>query len=68
MKKKIESVLFPDKDGQEILKDFEASLRLSHITSSSFDDIVESNLDKHGRLHQLIFPLDYPYSLFYSFS
>ena len=38
-----------DKDGQEILKDIEASLMNSFITSSSFEDIVHSNLNPKGR-------------------
>ena len=38
-----------DKDGQEVLKDFEAMLMDSFITSSSFEDIVHSNLNQKGR-------------------
>ena len=50
--KKARNCLFLDKDGQEILKDFEATLMTSLITSSSFEDIVHSNLNPRGRRKQ----------------
>ena len=52
--RKARECLSLDKDGQEILKDFEASLMNSFITSSSFKDIVHSNLNKKGRRKQLM--------------
>ena len=52
--RKTRECLSLNKDGQEILKDFEAYLMNSFITSSSFQDIVHSNLDQTGRRKQLI--------------
>ena len=52
--RKARECLFLDKDGQEILKDFEATLMTSLITSSSFEDIVRSNLDQKRRRKQLM--------------
>ena len=52
--RKARQCLFLDKDGQEILKDFEATLMNSFITSSSFEDIVHSNLNQKGRRKQLM--------------
>ena len=52
--RKTRSCLFLNKDGQEVLKDFEASLMNSFITSSSFKDIVHSNLNQKGRRKQLM--------------
>src|SRR6266702_8896100 len=52
--RKARECLSLDKDGQEILKDFEASLMNSFITSSSFEDIVHSNLNLRGRRKQLM--------------
>src|SRR6266702_6279087 len=49
LNKKTRDCLSLDKDGQEILKDFEASLMNSFLTSSSFQDIAHSNLNQRGR-------------------
>ena len=54
LNRKARNCLFLDKDGHEVLKDFEASLMNSFITSSSFEDIVHSNLNQRGRHKQLI--------------
>ena len=58
--RKVRDCLSLDKDGQEILKDFEASLINSFITSSSFEDIVHSNLNQRGRRKHsmaIVFPI-----------
>ena len=52
--RKARDCLSLDKDGQEILKDFETSLINSFITSSSFEDIVQLNLNQRGRRKQLM--------------
>ena len=52
--RKARECLSLDKDGQEILKIFEALLINSFITLSSFKDIVHSNLNQRGRRKQLI--------------
>src|SRR2546426_7916547 len=49
MSRKARECLSLDKDGQEVLKNFETSLINSFITSSSFEDIVHSNLNQRGR-------------------
>ena len=54
LKRKARDCLSLDKDGQEILKDVEASLMNSFITSSSFEDIANSNLNQKGRRKQLM--------------
>ena len=54
MNREAREYLSLDKDGQEVLKDFETSLMNSFITSSSFKDIVHSNLDQRGRLKLLM--------------
>src|SRR6266550_4656090 len=54
IKRKMRSSLFLDKDGQEMLKDFESSLEQILVTSSSFEEIVDSNLNKRRRHLQLI--------------
>ena len=52
--RKARDCLSLDKDGQEILKDFETSLINSFITSLSFQDIVHSNLTQKERRKQLM--------------
>src|SRR5205809_6376566 len=52
--RKARECLSLDKDGQEILKDYEASLMNSFITSSSLKDIAHSNLSQRGRRKQLM--------------
>ena len=52
--RKARDCLSLDKDGQEILKDFETSLINNFITSSSFENIVQSNLNQRGRRKQLM--------------
>ena len=52
--RKARECLSLDKDGQEILRDFEASLMNSFLTSSSFEDIVHSNLNQRQRRKQLM--------------
>ena len=52
--KKAKGCLYLDKDGQEILKDFETSLMNSFLTSSSFEDIANSNLNQRGRCKRLM--------------
>src|SRR5437588_496635 len=54
LNRKARECLSLDKDGQEILKNFEASLMNSFITSSSFEDIAHSNLNQRGRRKQLL--------------
>lgn len=44
LKRKIWESLYLDKDGQELLKDFEISLQQSLVTSS-FEDITNSKLN-----------------------
>ena len=52
--KKARECLSLDEDTQEVLKDFEASLMNSYITSSSFKEITHSNLNQTGRRKQLM--------------
>ena len=54
LNRKARDCLSLDKDGQEILKDFETSLMNSFMTSSSFEDIVQSNLNQRGRRKQMM--------------
>ena len=51
LNRKARKCLSLDKDGQEILKDFEASLKNNFITSS-FDDVV--HLNQRGHRKQLM--------------
>ena len=54
LNKKARKCLTLEKNAQEVLKDFEAWLMNSFITSSSFEDIANSNLNQRGRRKQLM--------------
>ena len=54
LNKKARKCLTLEKNAQEVLKDFEAWLMNSFITSSSFEDIANSNLNQKGRRRQLM--------------
>ena len=48
LNKKAREYLSLDKNGQEILKNFESSLKNSFLTSSFFEEIARSNLNQKG--------------------
>ena len=56
-KNKVRKVLSLDKDALQLLKELQNDFQDSFVISSSFQDIVESNLDKRKRTKQLLIML-----------